>query len=100
MSTRRLDNRQVVIGHRIELRNSQTTLENLPSELRFHLLCSIKDLRTLKGLVRSSPTYHAQYRLDRDNILRHCLEVELHGFYIDAVATSSLVFAYWLKKDR
>lgn len=86
-STSGVDDGQVAVGHRSEPNEAPTTLENLPSELRSQVLCSIGDLRTLRSLVRSSPTYHEQYRLDRDNILKHCLESELDGFYIDAFAT-------------
>lgn len=87
MSTSGVEDGQVAIDRRIEPSEAQTTLENLPSELRSQILCSIRDLRTPRSLVRSSPTYHEQYRLDRDNILKHCLESELDGFYIDAFAT-------------
>lgn len=87
ISTSGVEDEQVAIGRRIEASEAETTLENLPSELRSQILCSIGDLRTLRSLVRSSPTYHAQYILDRDNILKQCLESELDGFYIDASAT-------------
>lgn len=87
MSTSGVEDGQAAGGLRIQPRKEKTTFENLPSELRSQILCSIGDLRTLRLLVRSSPTYHEQYRLDRDNILKHCLESELDGFYIDAFAT-------------
>lgn len=89
MSTTGVENEQTASDRKRlnELSEAQTTLENLPPELRTQVLCSIGDLRTLKSLVRSSPTYHEQYRLDRDKILRSCLETELDGFYIDAFAT-------------
>lgn len=82
-----VENKQAAIGHRMEPNGAQRTLENLPSELRAHVLCSIGDLRTLRSLVHSSPIYHEQYRLDRDKILKRCLDIELNGFYIDAFAT-------------
>ncbi|KAL9487749.1 hypothetical protein ACSS6W_000026 [Trichoderma asperelloides] len=61
-------------------------LENLPAELRTQLLLSMPDLPTLRALIHASPTMHAQYRYDRDNVLRTCLERELSGFFIDAYA--------------
>ncbi|ROV98074.1 hypothetical protein VMCG_07011 [Cytospora schulzeri] len=61
-------------------------LENIPPELRFQILSSA-DLPTLKSLVRASPTYHTQYKTDRDFILQSCLEAELDGFHVDAYAT-------------
>lgn len=87
MSTSGVEDGRVASGRRTEPSEAQTALENLPSELRSQILCSIGDLRTLRSLVRSSPTFHEQYRLNRDNILKHCLESELDGFYIDAFAT-------------
>lgn len=65
----------------------QTMLETLPPELRSQILFSIGALRSLRSLVRSSPTYHAQYKLDRDNVLQSCLATELGGLYVDALAT-------------
>lgn len=87
MSTSGVEDGQLAIGRRIEPSEAQTTLESLPPELRSQILHSIGDLRTLRSLIRSSPTYHEQYRLDRDKILKYCLESELDGFYIDAFAT-------------
>ncbi|KAH8774578.1 hypothetical protein F5883DRAFT_627792 [Diaporthe sp. PMI_573] len=45
------------------------------------------DLPTLRSLVRASPVLHAQYRHDRNNILRACLARELDGLAVDACAT-------------
>lgn len=87
MSTSGVEDGQVAIGYRVEPSEAQMTLENLPPELRSQILYSIGDLRTLMSLVRSSPTYHEQYRLDREKILEHCLDNELDGLYIDALAT-------------
>ena len=78
---------QAAMGCHTQSSRAQMTLDNLPSELRSLMLFSIGDLRTLRSLVRASPTYHAQYKLDRDNILQSCLATELGGFYIDAFAT-------------
>lgn len=87
MSTSGVEDGSAAIGCQIEPSEAQTTLENLPPELRSKIIYSIGDLRTLKSLIRSSPTYHEQYRLDRDKILRNCLGTELNGFYVDAFAT-------------
>lgn len=62
------------------------SFEVLPPEIRSHILLHIGDLRTLRSLVRASPTYHAQYRLDRDIILGICLGREIDGLGPDAYA--------------
>lgn len=74
--------------HRVDPSSKvRPTLETLPPELRSKILSNVRDLRTLKSLVRASPTYHEQYRLDRDRFLQTCLEYELDGLYVDGVAT-------------
>ena len=60
--------------------------ENLPAELRDNILLHIPDLPTLRSLVRASPTMHAQYRINRDTLLRTCLARELDGCFVDAYA--------------
>ncbi|KAH7013877.1 hypothetical protein EDB80DRAFT_863790 [Ilyonectria destructans] len=70
----------------IETPTSLSRLENLPSELRSKILSDMPDLPTLRSLVKASPTLHAQYRHDRNTILRACLGRELHGFLVDAYA--------------
>ncbi|KAI1149085.1 hypothetical protein F4825DRAFT_431758 [Nemania diffusa] len=50
------------------------------------VLCRVPDLPTLRALVRASPILHAQYRHDRDEILRACLSRELEGLFVDAWA--------------
>ncbi|TGJ80527.1 hypothetical protein E0Z10_g8232 [Xylaria hypoxylon] len=67
---------------------SSSRVESLPAELRVLLLSSMPDLPTLRSLVRASPVLHAQYRHDRNSILRACLGRELDGFLIDAYATA------------
>lgn len=62
-------------------------IENLPAELRVLILSKAPDLPTLRALVRASPVLHAQYRNDRNSILRACLSRELDGLLIDAYAT-------------
>ncbi|KAF2968709.1 hypothetical protein GQX73_g4903 [Xylaria multiplex] len=78
-------------GHRPEDAESPSPsyLENLPAELRVLLLLSMPDLPTLRSLVSASPVLHAQYRYDRDEILRACLSRELDGFFIDAYVTAA-----------
>lgn len=62
-------------------------LEDLPPELRRQILSSVPDLPSLRSVIRASPVLHAQYRNDRDSILRACVARELHGFAVDACAT-------------
>ena len=52
-------------------------LEHLPAELRIRVLCSVPDLHTLRALIRASPVYFAQYRLDRRPILARALQADL-----------------------
>ncbi|KAL2144764.1 hypothetical protein VTI28DRAFT_8610 [Corynascus sepedonium] len=65
---------------------SSFSLENLPAELRDQLLLSAPDLPTLRSLIHASPVMHAQYRTNRNRILRACLDRELDGFLVDAYA--------------
>ena len=65
---------------------SSSLLENLPAELRDQILLSMPDLPTLHSIVRASPVMHAQYRSNRDNLLRACLEREFDGFLVHAHA--------------
>ncbi|KAN0075629.1 hypothetical protein V8E54_006899, partial [Elaphomyces granulatus] len=58
-------------------------LENLPPELRRHLL-SILELEELSALVHASPVFHQQYLLDRRSLLCKCLETTLRGVTVDA----------------
>lgn len=74
---------------RLEAIDSSSRLENLPAELRSHILLSIPDLPTLRSLVHASPVLHAQYRHERDSILHACLDRELDGFLVDASANLS-----------
>ncbi|KAK4143934.1 uncharacterized protein C8A04DRAFT_36980 [Dichotomopilus funicola] len=66
--------------------HSSSQLESLPAELRDLILSHIPDLPTLRALVRASPTMHAQYRTNRDALLRACLARELDGCFVDAYA--------------
>ena len=61
-------------------------LENLPAELRDHILLHMPDPPTLRALVRASPTLHAGYHANRNAILRACLARELDGWFVDAYA--------------
>ncbi len=65
---------------------SSSPLESLPAELRDRILLSMPDLPTLYSMVRASPVMHAQYRSNRDKLLRTCLEHELDGFLVHAHA--------------
>lgn len=59
------------------IRNS-APLENLPAEIRRHLLSTL-DYKGLKALVHASSIYHQQYLLDRHHLLCKCLETTLGG---------------------
>lgn len=67
--------------------SKSTPLEDLPAEIRRHLL-SILDYERLKCLVHTSPIYHQQYLLDRQYILCKSLENTLgsSGLITDACA--------------
>ncbi|KAI0184930.1 hypothetical protein EV127DRAFT_515670 [Xylaria flabelliformis] len=69
-------------------RLSSSRLENLPVELGLLLLSSMPDLPTLRALVHASPVLHAQYRYNRNSVLRACLSRELDGFLVDAYANA------------
>lgn len=70
-------------------------LENLPPEVRRHLL-SMLELDGLRALVSTSPIYYHQYLLDRRHLLCRCLEVTLRSVTVDACAvyqSSSIEFS-------
>jgi hypothetical protein len=62
------------------------SLEDLPSELRCHLLLML-NLEDMKNLVAASPVFHQQYLLDRRFILLNYLDMSLRSVAIDAVST-------------
>ncbi|KAF4956879.1 hypothetical protein FGADI_3482 [Fusarium gaditjirri] len=64
--------------------SSLSNLERLPFEIRNGFLLAIDSLEDLSALVRASPTFHEQYRLDRAFWLWHCLQLEMGNVYIDA----------------
>lgn len=66
-----------------EVQKYDSGLERLPAEVRRHIL-SVMDLSGLKALVRASPTYHQQYRLDRRYLLSAALQVALGSVTLDA----------------
>lgn len=62
-------------------------LEGLAAELRIRILSSMPDLQALGTLVRASPVYHAQYRLDHKSLLSQILLRELgEDGFVDAYA--------------
>lgn len=67
-----------------DLRQKNALLEDLPPEIRRHLLFSM-DFMGL-ALVHASPVYHEQYLLDRRALLCRYLEPELHMVGRDAFA--------------
>ena len=70
----------------INVAGSCSPLESLPAELRDQILLSMPDLPSLRSIVHASPVMHAQYRSNRDSLLRACLERELDGFFVHAYA--------------
>ncbi|KGO78401.1 hypothetical protein PITC_068640 [Penicillium italicum] len=72
-----------------------SSLENLPSEIRRHIL-SMVDIDSLKTLVQASPVYFHQYRRDRKLLLCQSLESTLGSVTADAYAvhkSSSMEFS-------
>ncbi|PLB50665.1 hypothetical protein P170DRAFT_406006 [Aspergillus steynii IBT 23096] len=65
--------------------NRDAPLENLPSELRLHLLSTLM-LEELRALVHASPVYHQQYIVDRKRILSQCFDTTLRSITVDAYA--------------
>jgi hypothetical protein len=61
-------------------------VENLPAELRDHILFSVPDLLTLQTFVGASPMMHAQYRSNRDAIIRASVARDMDGLLVDAYA--------------
>lgn len=66
---------------------SNSALENMPPELRIHILESL-DFVSLRSLVRASPSYHATYlNVGRDRVLSHIALQQLdHRVRADALA--------------
>lgn len=60
-------------------------LENLPAEIRRHILSTLK-YEELRALVHASSVYHQQYVLDRQHILCECLKTTLGNNITDACA--------------
>ena len=69
-----------------EVQDCDSGLERLPAEVRRHIL-SVMDLHRLKALVRTSPTFHQQYLLDRRYLLSAALQVTLGSVSLDAHIT-------------
>lgn len=72
-------------------------LENIPSEIRRQLLCTL-ELEDLEALVHASPVFHQQYRLDRKYVLSRLLEGVLRSVTIDACAVYQTGSAEFLDK--
>ncbi|KFY34844.1 hypothetical protein V494_06423 [Pseudogymnoascus sp. VKM F-4513 (FW-928)] len=70
--------------------NHNSRLENLPPEIRRHIL-SILDLPRLKLLVRASPVFHEQYLFDRKYFLCKSIEETLGSATVDAYAVHQSV---------
>lgn len=68
-----------------DYRSANAPLENLPPEVRRHLLFFM-DFESLRTLIHASPVYHEQYLLDRRLFLCNLLAPELHMIISDACA--------------
>lgn len=60
------------------------SLEDLHFDARHHILLAIDTIVDLSTLIRASPTFFQQYRLNREFWLSYCLELELGSLVIDA----------------
>lgn len=60
------------------------SLEDLHFDARHHILLAIDTIADLFTLIRASPTFFQQYRLNRTFWLSHCLQLELGSLVIDA----------------
>lgn len=67
--------------------SSSSPLENLPVQIRQHILESSLDLQSLRNLTKASPTFYGQYKASEKSILQLNLRREMDGFVVDAVAT-------------
>ena len=70
--------------------DSVRSMENLPPEIRRHLLSTL-NLPELKALVRSSTIFHQQYLFDQHYLLCQSLENTLGGLAVDAYVISGVV---------
>lgn len=64
--------------------NSSRSLENLPPEIRRHILFTL-NLEELEALVHASAVFHQQYLLDRRLLLSESIENELQSVTVDAM---------------
>jgi len=79
------ESQESILRQNVGDQSSGSGLEKLPPEVRRYLL-SILDLPRLKMLIRSSPTFHRQYRFDRRYLLCRSLEETLGSAVVDAYA--------------
>lgn len=76
-----------IIDPAASLTKAQISFEILPAEVRRLILFSLASLEDMNALIHASPTYHAQYLIDREVFLRNLLEQTLgHNILIDAYA--------------
>ncbi|KAI0973597.1 hypothetical protein F4678DRAFT_405526 [Xylaria arbuscula] len=66
-------------------KHRQCRLENLPPELRHHVLSDL-DIPQLTALIHASPTFYQQYLSDRRRLLCSSLEQTLGSATVDAYA--------------
>lgn len=67
-----------------EFPQNGSQLKSMAPELRLGLLLTL-DLESLRSVVLASPVFHAQYRKNRDLVLRTILIRELDGFVPEAI---------------
>lgn len=60
------------------------SLEDLHFDARHHILLAIDTITDLCTLIRASPTFFQQYRLNRAFWLSYCLQLELGSLVMDA----------------
>lgn len=71
--------------HQPDLVHNNSPLENLPAEIRHHLLSRL-DLEGPNALLLASPVYFQQYLQDREHLLCECFETTLGSVAVDADA--------------
>ncbi|KAI1290533.1 hypothetical protein F5Y03DRAFT_378231, partial [Xylaria venustula] len=66
-------------------KHRQCRLENLPPELRYHVLSNL-NIPQLMSLIHASPTFYQQYLCDRRRVLYRSLEQTIGSATVDAYA--------------
>ncbi len=72
----------------------RNTLESIPAELRCLIISYLWRIEDLDALVRASPVFYHQYRLDRKTLLRRLLRAKLGDCLVDVYAVQTSVSLY------